>query len=291
MSQGPVTSAASTEQAQNPRPKGKASHATSSSACRDENLTCPFTGILKKPSFQSPSPALGATSTSPSIPSTIDDSAAVDGDAPRRPSLPHTASEKEVVAANTRANAGLRRNSSTPRSRPASRRQSSAMDVDGNHTSVQFDEAQIFRDDQHRGSRMTIDEPKTPFVHGTGSPDYFDDADHDLTPDALNGQDVIVDELDKRINKNNGARTNGIPDLDLGESEATAMSRSNSSDKRVVVGENGVEESATGHGEKSEEDMTGAERSKHKRFEEMRKSHYKIPNGLLVHPEDEMDDE
>ncbi|KAB8360869.1 hypothetical protein FH972_024603 [Carpinus fangiana] len=241
-------------------------------------------GILKNTnSFQSPSPALSAIPSDPSLPAPENESMSVDDVNPRRPSLPHTASEKEIVAANTRANAGPRRNSSNTHSQPGSRRQSSAMEVDHN-ASVKFDEVELFQHDQQRGNKMTIDEPKTPFVHGTADPDLGDE-DDTIAPDSVgNSGDLLVDELDQRK-----AKPGPIPDLDLGEPEDNDLPVSGG-EKRVVVGENGVEESITGHGEKSEDEMTNAEINKHKRFEELRKEHYRIPPKVLAHAEDEMDE-
>lgn len=210
-----------------------------------------------------------------------------------RPPLPHQPSEKEIVVQNTIANAGPRRNSSN---RSVSRRQSHAtneMDVDDASPRLRWDEANLYLNEQDRPATMKIDEPKTPYVKQSDLPD--DAEDDELA--AIDPKGVVVDELDKAKGQPGAHRGRGsakvgaatgeggeIPDLDIGEPEDVAppMSRSDSSEKRVIVDPNAVAED--GDRVRAEEESRNASeetRKKHREFEERRKKHYEIPPGAL----------
>lgn len=256
-------------------------------------------GILKNSnSYQLSSPSLpqpnSPTDPSPVTGSPDKDPISLSNDSdPRRPSLPHKVSEKELVIQNTLANAGPRRNSSNARS--MSRRHSRAtneMDVDENSPRLRWDEANLYLNEQERPATMKIDEPKTPFVKQSDVPEDADEEE----PAAIDPTDVMVDELDK-ANSQQGAHRGrksttragvsgetDIPDLDIGEAEEVAppMTRSESAEKRVIVDPNAVAED--GDRLRTEEDGRSASEEtqrKHREFEERRKKHYEVPPGAL----------
>ena len=258
------------------------------------------TGILKNSNSYQLSPPNSQQTHSPTEPSPA--AASLDRDPislqndidPRRPSLPHQASEKEIVLQNTLANAGPRRNSSNARG-SISRRQSrttNEMDVDENSPRLRWDEANLYLNEQERPATMKIDEPKTPFVKESDLPEDADDEEvAAIDPKFLN-----VDELDKAQDQPGSHRGRGsakvgaakgetdIPDLDLGEAEPTSqpMMRSDSSEKRVIVDPTAVaEDGKTVHAEDESGSASAEAQRKHREFEERRKKHYEIPPGAL----------
>jgi len=201
-----------------------------------------------------------------------------------RPSLPDRGlSEKELTLMNTEMNAGSahRRNSSNPR-QSMSRRQSGQSSADGAQENdeqgqrLKWDEANLYLNEGQMGGRMKIDEPKTPFVHQHDRP--VDDEEVSM----LNAQDLAVDELemDKSKQPPKRPRDSDIPGLDLGEPEMDPQARRQSDgENKVMLHSDEMDiDSASGHGERKEEDMSREEREKHQRFEQMRRRHYEMRN-------------
>ena len=94
----------------------------------------------------------------------------------------------------------------------------------------------------------------------------------------LNAQDIAVDELEMdHAKQHRKPRDADIPDLALGEPELDPKTRRESDgDKKVIVESDDMDMDGAHHGEEREEDMSAAEREKHKKFEEMRKRHYEM---------------
>ncbi|KAI5859507.1 hypothetical protein GGS23DRAFT_320565 [Durotheca rogersii] len=200
--------------------------------------------------------------------------------------------DKELTIANTQANAGHRRSSSTT-SRPAgSRRQSSrapangsAIDdevFDGNQR-LKWDEANLYLTEQERTSTMKITEPKTPYARHYEPSE--DDEDEDVEM-ALDGR---------------GSRREEIPGLSLGEPEeevpedefGPARNNGRHSKSKVHVSD---EDATPQHDAENEYLlMTPEEREKHRKFEQLRKKHYEMKDvaRFLGHPEslDEIEDD
>ncbi|KAF2172810.1 hypothetical protein M409DRAFT_62496 [Zasmidium cellare ATCC 36951] len=226
-----------------------------------------------------------------------------------RPGMPpRELSEKEITQMNTELNAGNgnRRNSSNVRG-SLSRRQSEqgsgpAPATNGDHDEgsmrLKWDEANLYLNEGQMGGKMKIDEPKTPYARN------YDPAEDEEEIANINAEELNVDELDMSKAKPRGrkasgsrARDNEIPGLELGEPEMDPLSRHDSDgERKVQVDSEFKDQDGKRHGEEAEEDMTLAEREKHKKFEEMRKKHYEMKNikDLLGHPEqldiDEDDD-
>lgn len=146
------------------------------------------------------------------------------------------------------------------------------MDVDENSPRLKWDEANLYSTELERDAKMKIDEPKTPYVK------QYDPAEDEEEIEALDTDNIVVDELDKaKGRKSSGAGTSkeAIPDLDIGEAEEPMERTQSDGEKRVMV-DPGADHSA--HGEEPEESMTAAERRKHQEFEERRKRHYEMHN-------------
>lgn len=187
-------------------------------------------------------------------------------------------SEKEITQLNTEINAGngQRRNSSNPRG-STSRRQSSSeggLQEKPGSPRLQWDEANLYLNEGQMGGRMKIDEPKTPFVQG------YDHAEDEDEPENIDTNNIMVDELDKKVEDDSvrKRRESDIPDLDLGQSEQGTMERrSSDSEKRVMVDADQMDIDSGRHGEDFA-NMPEEEREKHKRFEDLRKKHYEMRN-------------
>lgn len=134
---------------------------------------------------------------------------------------------------------------------------------------LKWDEANLYLTEQEKSATMKIDEPKTPYA-----PRYDPDTDMEEMR-ALDAADLVVDELDAAHHKSPShkraiAREQEIPDLELGEPEEALPSPTAKKAKEVHVDERAarVREENVGPSEE--------EREKHRRFEEMRKRHYKM---------------
>ena len=201
-----------------------------------------------------------------------------------RPSMPpRELSEKEITLMNTELNAGgHRRTSSNPRS-SISRRQSGTSnreEVQDEHgMRLKWDEANLYLNEGQMGGRMKIDEPKTPYAP------HYDPKEDEEEVSTINAREIAVDELEmeqgKHPPKKHTSRDSDIPGLDLGEPEMDPDATREDSDgeRRVIVESDDMDVDGVGHhGEEREEDMTLAEREKHRKFEEMRKKHYEMKN-------------
>ena len=154
------------------------------------------------------------------------------------------------------------------------------MEVDDSSPRLKWDEANLYLTEQERGATMKIDEPKTPFTR------QYDPAEDEEEIEAINAQELMVDELDKAKSHKDPKEVRGrqnnngeIPDLDLGEPEES-VARSESGEKRVIVNDED-QESVSRHGEMEPESMSAEARRKHREFEERRKRHYEVPAGVL----------
>jgi len=189
-------------------------------------------------------------------------------------------SEKEIVQLNTEMNAGggHRRNSSNPNG-SASRRLSSHSNLgngepDEHAMRLKWDEANLYLNEGQMGGKMKIDEPKTPYAK------HYDPMEDEEEVSNINANELAVDELDMEKSKGRKQpKEVDIPGLDLGEPEMQPMTRRESDgERKVVVDQDSMDVDGRHHGEEDDADMTGEEREKHKKFEEMRKKHYEMKN-------------
>ncbi|KAI1733545.1 hypothetical protein F4680DRAFT_398209 [Xylaria scruposa] len=183
--------------------------------------------------------------------------------------------EKELTIINTQTNAGHRRSSSTA-SRPAgnrrrSSRTSSQSAIDDEMTSsqrLQWDEANLYLTEQERTSTMKITEPKTPYARH-----YEPSEDED-------------DEM---------ADGDQIPGFSLGEPEEEIPQSEFASRKPSKVHVNDDDATPEHDAENEFVGMTPEEREKHRKFEQLRKMHYRMGDvaKFLGHPEelDDMEDD
>jgi protein phosphatase inhibitor 2 len=194
--------------------------------------------------------------------------------------------------ANTLQNAGHRRSSSAARRQSASRRHSSiagASEDDPNKSRLQWDEAQLYLQEQEKGGRMKITEPKTPYQYGDGG--AMDEDEEDV---AIDPRYVNVDEVDMAKSKSQRkARESEIPGLDIGEPEDEGAQEGAGLDSARIVRSGSGSLSREGSKEKHasvsgdfQEHVgmpTRDELEKHKQFEEQRKKHYEMRDvkGLL----------
>ena len=189
---------------------------------------------------------------------------------------------------NTLQNAGHRRSSSSARRASASRRHSSAAgftEDDPNKARLQWDEANLFLQEQEKGGRMKITEPKTPYQYGGGA---MDEDEEDV---AIDPRYVNVDEVDMAKNKSHKkARESEIPGLDIGEPEDDMAQEGGIENDRVIGGggfsrEGSKEKHASLSGEFQEQPgmPTREEQEQHRKFEEQRKRHYEMRDvkGML----------
>ncbi|KAF2841177.1 hypothetical protein M501DRAFT_1000341 [Patellaria atrata CBS 101060] len=211
-------------------------------------------------------------------------------ESPERPVLGREMSEKEIVLQNTIQNAGHRRSSSNPRGPPSRRQSGTPIYTHPDETSprLKWDEANLYLTEQERDSTMKITEPKTPYAGG------YDPTEDDAEIEAINADEIMVDELDKAKPNKKPSRDLDIPDFELGEPEIEPEGERHTpdSEKRVIVDESMVDD--LHHGEEPV-NMSEEEREKHRKFEELRKKHYEMKNvkDLLGHPEelDEIEDD
>lgn len=234
-------------------------------------------GILKNSSSYQGQPKTSPIRDATSPPKTISSPAMVAEPTPmsideQRPPLGREVSDKEMTLANTLANMGPRRASSARKS--VSRRQSAVGgETDENNQRLKWDETNLFLTEQERGNTMKIDEPKTPYAK------QYDPTEDEAEIEAINAQDLMVDELDRaRTPGGSSSRTREpIPDLDLGEPEES-LDRIESGEKRVIL-DPSAEDGLTGHGEDEPLSMSAQERQKHREFEERRKRHYDMKDA------------
>jgi protein phosphatase inhibitor 2 len=200
-------------------------------------------------------------------------------------------SEKEIVQMNTEINAGeaaQRRNSTNPRTSLGQRTSSHGSatgrpdgEVDESGTRLKWDEANLYLNEGQMGGKMKIDEPKTPFAKN------YDPTEDEDEVEAINAQDIAVDELDMNKQRKSGRSGSGagakmadIPGLDLGEPQLEPSApREGSTERKVHVDSDYMDVDGARHGEEVDTSgMTNEEREKHKKFEEMRKKHYEMKN-------------
>ncbi|OMP85644.1 hypothetical protein BK809_0004315, partial [Diplodia seriata] len=213
-------------------------------------------GILKNPSYQSPTSPTSEGAPLAQVPSN------------ERPGVARGMSEREVVLQNTLQNAGHRRSSSNARG-PPSRRLSGTPGADAddeNSPRLKWDEANLYLTEQQRDSTMKITEPKTPYAS------HYDPAEDEEEIAALDANQIVVDELDKTKPKKKSSKEDDIPGLDLGEPEVeNAGAHHSDGEKRVVVDPDSMDET-------KREEEPPQEQEKHRQFEQARKKHYEMRN-------------
>ncbi|ROV91130.1 hypothetical protein VSDG_07829 [Cytospora chrysosperma] len=246
-------------------------------------------GILKN-SYQK-SPPVSPTAAAPAAPA-----AATPGSFP----MERRISEKELTIHNTQVNAGHRRSSSA--ARPAglvSRRQSSrtpsvADPAEEADPRIKWDEANLYLTEQERTSTMKITEPKTPYAkHYDPAEDLSDDDDM-----GMSGEDGAGARKHKP-HQSRGQNEDDIPAMSLGEpeEEVPVIPADEVEMKRKHRGGgSAVHIDDEGHDVDDEHvGLSPEELEKHRRFEQMRKQHYKMTSVVhqLGHPEeiDEIVDE
>ncbi|KAG8163193.1 hypothetical protein KVR01_006490 [Diaporthe batatas] len=209
----------------------------------------------------------------------------------------HPMSEKEVTIQNTQINAGHRRSSSAARP-VGSRRQSSRTPsvTDPSEEAdprIKWDEANLYLTEQERTSTMKITEPKTPYAK------HYDPAEDPSDDDDINAAPGGAGAINSRKRKEGSHHASGraqneddIPGLSLGEPEEAVpdvpadevelkrqQHRSGSGSAVHIDGATGAQD---------EVGLSPEEAEKHRRFEEMRKKHYKMTSVVhtLGHPEE-----
>lgn len=136
-----------------------------------------------------------------------------------------------------------------------------------NNRSLKWDEANLYLTEQQKNSTMKITEPKTPYA-----PQYDPSEDQD---------EMMCDDETSSSSEGRMAKLDDIPSLDIGEPEEEMQIPAPRQHKAVVVDDD----------KDSVDDLvpnTPEEAEKHRRFEEMRKSHYKM---MAVHTADHEDEE
>lgn len=236
-------------------------------------------GILKNSSYQGRSPPISPIAVA-------SNSHAVDPTTPD-PNL----SDKEVTIQNTQINAGHRRSSSAARP-VGSRRQSSRTPsvTDPSEEAdprIKWDEANLYLTEQERTSTMKITEPKTPYAkHYDPTEDPSDDDDINAPGEGSSG--VKSRKRKEGSHHGKGQNEDDIPGLSLGEPEEAVPD--------VPADEVELKRQHRGSGSavhidgaaQDEAGLSPEELEKHRRFEEMRKKHYKMTSVVhtLGHPEE-----
>lgn len=219
--------------------------------------------------------------------------------------------EKELTIHNTQVNAGHRRSSSAARPvglvsrRQSSRTPSVADPSEETDARIKWDEANLYLTEQERTSTMKITEPKTPYArhYDPAEDPSDDDGDVDMTgvERGSGGVDKEGHHLNHRRHHHRGQNEDEIPVMSLGEPEEEVpvipadevelkrKSRGGPGGSAVHIDDEGhdVDEAHAG--------LSPEELEKHRRFEELRKQHYKMTGVVhnLGHPEelDELVDE
>jgi len=181
---------------------------------------------------------------------------------------------------NTEINAGgsHRRSSSNPHG-SMSRRHSSQSnhaadgEPDEQNQRLKWDEANLYLNEGQMGGKMKIDEPKTPYAK------HYDPMEDEEEVSSINANELAVDELDMEKSRTKKSKEDEIPGLELGEPELEPIARRESDgERKVMVDQDSMDVDGRHHGEDEDANMTGEEREKHKKFEEMRKKHYEMKN-------------
>lgn len=247
-------------------------------------------GILKNSYQKSPPVSPPAAAAIP---------AATVAAAPSSYPLERQISEKELTIHNTQVNAGHRRSSSAarPAGLASSRRQSSrtpsvADPSEEQDPRIKWDEANLYLTEQERTSTMKITEPKTPYAkHYDPAEDPSDD-DGDVEMSGHEGAEGGEGKRERRRHHHRGQNEEDIPVMSLGEpeEEVPAIPADEVELKRKHRG-SGSAVHIDGEGHDVDEEHLGLspeEREKHRRFEEMRKQHYKMTSVVqaLGHPEE-----
>ncbi|KAI3399231.1 hypothetical protein diail_7392 [Diaporthe ilicicola] len=239
-------------------------------------------GILKNPSYQGRSPPISPTGASPN---SHTNNHAVD--TTQDPPL----TDKEVVIQNTQINAGRRRSSSAAARPIGSRRQSSrtpsvADPSEEADPRIKWDEANLYLTEQERTSTMKITEPKTPYAkHYDPAEDLSDD--DDINAPAEGSSINIKKRKEGSHHHGKGQNEDDIPGLFLGEPEEAVpdVPADEVELKRQHRGGSAVHIDGAAHDESG---LSPEELEKHRKFEEMRKKHYKMTSVVhtLGHPEE-----
>lgn len=210
----------------------------------------------------------------------------------------HPISEKEVTIQNTQINAGHRRSSSAARP-VGSRRQSSRTPsvTDPSEEAdprIKWDEANLYLTEQERTSTMKITEPKTPYAkHYDPTEDPSDDDDINAAPGGEGGSGGVNTRKRKEGSHHASGRAQNeddIPGLSLGEPEEAVPDVP--ADEVELKRQQHRSASAVhidgATGAQDEVGLSPEEAEKHRRFEEMRKKHYKMTSVVhtLGHPEE-----
>ncbi|KUI71685.1 hypothetical protein VM1G_07407 [Cytospora mali] len=253
-------------------------------------------GILKNSYQKSPPVSPIATTTTTPHAAAAAAAAAADTSSPSSYPLERQISEKELTIHNTQVNAGHRRSSSAARpaglvSRRQSSRTPSVADPNEADPRIKWDEANLYLTEQERTSTMKITEPKTPYAkHYDPAEDPSDDEDVEMSEQGGNGG------IGAKVRRHHrGQNEEDIPVMSLGEpeEEVPVIPADEVEMKRKQRG-SGSAVHIDGDGHDVDEEHLGLspeEREKHRRFEEMRKQHYKMTSVVhnLGHPE-EMDE-
>ncbi|KUI60293.1 Protein phosphatase inhibitor 2 [Cytospora mali] len=252
-------------------------------------------GILKN-SYQK-SPPVSPIATTATTTHAAAAAAAADASSPSSYPLERQISDKELTIHNTQVNAGHRRSSSAARpvglvSRRQSSRTPSVADPSEADPRIKWDEANLYLTEQERTSTMKITEPKTPYAkHYDPAEDPSDD-EEDVEMSGLRGNGGIGAKVRRH---HRGQNEEDIPIMSLGEpeEEVPVIPADEVEMKRKHRG-SGSAVHIDGDGHDVDEEHLGLspeEREKHRRFEEMRKQHYKMTSVVhnLGHPE-EMDE-
>lgn len=234
-------------------------------------------GILKNSSYSGRSPPISPTAAA-------SNNHAID-------TTQDPLSEKEVTIQNTQINAGHRRSSSAARP-VGSRRQSSRTPsvTDPSEEAdprIKWDEANLYLTEQERTSTMKITEPKTPYAkHYDPTEDPSDDDDINAPGEGSSGLNSRKRKEGSHHGK--GQNEDDIPGLSLGEPEEAVPD--------VPADEVELKRQHRGSGSavhidgaaQDEVGLSPEEAEKHRRFEEMRKKHYKMTSVVhtLGHPEE-----
>lgn len=126
-----------------------------------------------------------------------------------------------------------------------------------NSDHLKWDEANLYLTEQEKNATMKIDEPKTPYQGSLGSSEYYKD------DDDLDGGDLLL----------------GEPELSVANDPTIQNERIVKTDKDSLETE-----------DKPGEDHELTEEERHKKFEQMRKSHY-FMKGAILHKHVDVDEE